>query len=64
MSLSTMLQEFRADLAAGVKPRTEIINLWTYSHMETTKGKKVALSNPRGVFSGYYQTNTKNPEPR
>lgn len=54
MSASSMLAEMRGDMKEpGVKIEKKIFNEWTYTFMETAKGVRVAISDPRGRFVSY-----------
>jgi hypothetical protein len=54
MSTSTMLDEFRKDRATAHKIETYDVNGWGYTRLETCRGVHVAITNPRGKFTGYY----------
>lgn len=53
MSVSTMLDEFRRDLALQPKVDTRVFNDWKYTFIETCRGVRVAISDPRGRFVSY-----------
>lgn len=53
MSVSTMLEEFRNDLAIQPKVETRVFNDWKYTFIEVASGVRVAISDPRGRFVSY-----------
>lgn len=54
MSTSIMLDEMRTDMKEPeAKIESRIFNEWTYTFVETCKGVRVAISDPRGHFVSY-----------
>jgi hypothetical protein len=54
MSAATMLQDYRADRIVAKKIEKRDFHGWSYTYLDTSRGIRVAVTDPRGKFEGYY----------
>jgi hypothetical protein len=54
MSIATMLEDFRSDTTSANEIETRHRHGWRYTYLNTSRGLRVAVTDPRGKFAGYY----------
>jgi hypothetical protein len=54
MSIATMLADYKADRATAKTIEKRDFHGWSYTYLDTSRGVRVAVTDPRGKFEGYY----------
>jgi hypothetical protein len=63
MSTATMLQDYRSDKSIANEIETRHLHGWRYTYLHTSRGVRVAVTDPRGKFAGYYPLPRKRSRP-